>query len=233
MDYAVSNLNVAFAGRTTVRGGRPYPFRITYANETLARQTPVTVTGPSGVGGVVPALRVKVVGRARHAAGTGAGAGTGSAAALPPARPAIAAYRLPASAAGGPGTFAVRLNATPGIAATGQLVGMFTVNSRPVKGQQAPLRLITPWPLENGKPALTGVLRNTASVVGNTTGWVIDRLDEGGADQLMDLDAGAFAGEAAALAGQRVKVVGTVQHQNRAGRGLVDVFVVESITRAT
>jgi hypothetical protein len=89
--------------------------------------------------------------------------------------------------------------------------------------------------VENGKAALTGVVRNTSSVVGNTTGWVIDRLDAAGAGQFIDVDVdtGAFAGRAALLNGRRIKLIGTVQQQYRPGRGSISVLVVESITSAT
>jgi hypothetical protein len=173
-------------------------------------------------------LKVKAMGRPRRAAG---------ATPTPPqARAAVASYRLPASRGGSGltalGSYAVRLNATAGQAASGQIVGMFTVNGPPAP---APLVVVSSWPVENGKAALTGVVRNTSSVVGNTTGWVIDRLDAAGAGQFIDVDVdtGAFAGRAALLNGRRIKLIGTVQQQYRPGRGSISVLVVESITSAT
>jgi len=221
VSFYLTSLN--FAGRSAVRGGRAYPFRITYPTEALARQTPVTLTGPGGFNGVATALKVKAIGKRP----TAASATTASATT---ARPAVASYRVPAPGgrfdASDNGTYAVRLNATAGAAASGQIVGLLTVNAR-AKGTPAPGS-----PLRRLEVPSAGVLLNTGSVAGNATGWLLDRTDAGAAGDVIDLDLGRFPGEAAALTGRLVTVVGSVRQESRAGRGVVSVFVVESIAAA-
>jgi uncharacterized delta-60 repeat protein len=218
--------DVSFAGRSAVRGGKAYPFRITYPTEAMARLMPVTLTGPGGFNGVATALKVKPIGKRPAAASTTNASAT-------TARPAVASYRVPAPGgkfdASDNGTYAVRLNATAGAAASGQVVGLITVNAARGRGAAAPVpqsalqKLETPW---------TGVLRGTTSVAGNATGWILDRTDAGAAGQVVDLELGSFPGEAAALSGRLVTIAGGMREKYLAGRGVVSVFVVESIAAA-
>jgi len=125
------------------------------------------------------------------------------------------------------GTYAVRLNATAGAAVSGQVVGLVTVNARPAGGARPVQSAFRKVELPS-----TGVLRGTASVAGNVTGWVLDRADAGATGEVVDLDLGRFPGEAAALSGRLVTVAGSFKQETRAGRGVVSVFVVESIAAA-
>ena len=211
-----------FSGPTVVRGGRAYTFRIGYPSETLARQTPVSVTGPNGFSTPAQAVKVKVQ---RAPKGTLVRLDVAGA-----ARPALATYRAPAPGgkfdAADAGTYAVRLNATGGHAASGQVVGLFSAGAGRNK------RGSIPEPVVRIVVNRTGVLRNSASIAGNATGWVLDRTETGWAGAVVDLDLGRFPGEAASLNGRLVTVTGVVQTQNRPGRGAVPVFVVESISAA-
>jgi hypothetical protein len=103
-------------------------------------------------------------------------------------------------------------------------VGLLAVDAGRAKGAATPLRRLD-------VPS-TGVLRNTASVVGNVAGWILDRTDAGAGGQVVDLDLDRIPNEAAALAGRLVTVVGSFRQESRAGRGGVSVFVVDSIAAA-